>query len=133
MNKALEARIMHFDSPVFSEITKLKSAAATTKYAHYLDKNILPIVVNDTNEAKAVIQRLQYQKLPGAAGAFFDNISFLVITKHAVDEGSAKTFFSDIRDLNPLISGIALVKEGFDIETSGGNLRMDKIGYIGAG
>ena len=64
MNKTLAARIMHFDNPVFNEYYKIRSAVATTKYAHYLDRNILPIVVNDTQEAKATIQRLQYHKLP---------------------------------------------------------------------
>lgn len=132
MNKTLAARIMHFDNPVFNEYYKIRSAVATTKYAHYLDRNILPIVVNDAQEAKATIQRLQYHKLPWAVGGVFDSLSFLVITKHAVDEKSAITFIKDTYELNPLISGVALVKEWFDIETKEW-LRMDKIGYIGAG
>ena len=132
MNKTLATRIMHFDNPVFNEYYKIRSAIATTKYAHYLDRNILPIVVNDTQEAKATIQRLQYHKLPWAVAGVFDSLSFLVITKHAVDENSAMTFIKDTYELNPLISGVALVKEWFDIETKEW-LRMDKIGYIGAG
>ena len=123
---------MHFDHPAFDWYYRLRSGLATTKYAHYLDKGILPIVVNDLTEAKATMQRLQYNKLPGAVAGIFDSLSFLVITKDTIDTGKATTFMKDTWDLWPPNAAYSMIQEGFDIETKDG-LRMDKLGYLVAG
>lgn len=129
VGKSLANVVKNKDISLFKAFSQMRLGMKFEEFVASLDRGVLPIIAQDTNQAKGIMERF-IRAIPPGFDHFFSSLTVALTIAHvSASDDKMDTFLNDLKMMNPFYGGFILVKEWLDVE----NNNLTKTWFLVAG